>query len=448
MIFKCFFGGFVLKKLITSVGVGRYHKCIYISEDGFKARPSRFVQTALYEYLKHQGEEIDEVYILITDLAKKKNFEDVKEKSGEIRKGLKSIWEEYFPEDEVELHIVPIPEEQSEKNQWVIFEEIFNIIQPKDEIYFDITHSFRSIPLMALLVTNFARVVHEATIKRLFYGNFEVLFGLGEISKIPIEARQAPIVDITSIANLLDWTMSVESFLTTGNPMQIDQLADRKMPEFHQDERAIAIKRLTNSLNHFNQHLETSRGEQVYQEISNVLNNFKQVQENSADIFPQFSKLMSKIEEKIKVFSNDRDENRWEIIKWCVDHGLYQQAYTFAREYIISIIYETLEQQEILPEVKTERDIRDIRDAISSIIFELLKHGKILSLDKKYEELIDPIKQLVEEKKDAFNIFPSILIYRNNINHAEKAQNEKLTPVRINHNAIRMVKEIKPIFYK
>lgn len=59
--------------------------------------------------------------------------------------------------------------------------QIFNVVNKNDELYFDITHSFCSVPMIAILVANFATTVSGASIKRLFYGNFEALFKLEDI---------------------------------------------------------------------------------------------------------------------------------------------------------------------------------------------------------------------------------------------------------------------------
>ena len=332
------------RKLITFIGTGDYDECIYTGADNFESKPTRFIQTALFEMLRHEGEKIDEVYLFITKEAEEKNYFDNKTRKGGIPyKGLKNVWAEYFPEDVNKLKLVYISSNQGEEDQWRLFEQVFDVVEKKDALYFDITHSFRSVPMIALLVANFAKTIHGASIERLLYGNFEVLRNLGDLDAVPVAERKAPIVDITSMLKLLDWTTGVQSFLETGNPKQINQLTGDEVRKSGGDGQFVKIRDLSETLYGFNAALETSRGRIVHNIIPGLKENLKRAKEVSDEVMPQFSKLMSKIESKVELYSDDKIENMWVTIKWCVDHGLYQQAITLAREYIISVVLIRLE---------------------------------------------------------------------------------------------------------
>src|SRR5699024_11941905 len=101
----------------------------------------------------------------------------------------------------------------------------------------------------------------------------------------------------------------------------------------------LPIVNLARSLNHLNESMETSRGVKIQQDIKHVKENLQKVKQVPEHLMPQFSKLINKIEEKVDGFTNDRRVNMCATIKWCAISGLHQQAYTFAFEYIISVMY-------------------------------------------------------------------------------------------------------------
>ncbi|SRR5690625_972883 len=437
------------RKLITFIGTGDYDECIYTGADNFESKPTRFIQTALFEMLRHEGEKIDEVYLFITKEAEEKNYFDNKTRKGGIPyKGLKNVWAEYFPEDVNKLKLVYISSNQGEEDQWRLFEQVFDVVEKKDALYFDITHSFRSVPMIALLVANFAKTIHGASIERLLYGNFEVLRNLGDLDAVPVAERKAPIVDITSMLKLLDWTTGVQSFLETGNPKQINQLTGDEVRKSGGDGQFVKIRDLSETLYGFNAALETSRGRIVHNIIPGLKENLKRAKEVSDEVMPQFSKLMSKIESKVELYSDDKIENMWVTIKWCVDHGLYQQAITLAREYIISVVLIRLEEKSLLPETKNDKELRDLRDEVSNLIQNILKPKKDFRFinEEKHRPIFEPVKQMVLSQEKSFNVFQRIVTYRNNMNHAEKAQ-EEIKYRTIQKNMPQIVESIKPIFF-
>lgn len=439
----------VKRKLITFLGTGKYIECIYTRGDDFQSRPTKFVQTALFEALEHEGEPIDEVYLFVTKEAKEKNLYDSKSEEGELKEGLRTVWDRYFPEDKDKLKIVHYSSSQSEQAQWDLFEKVFQLVGEKDRLYFDITHSFRFVPVVALLVANFARTIRGASIERLLYGNFEILFQKGPLDKLPLEERKAPLVDITPMLNLLEWTTGVQSFLETGNPKGINHLTDKETGKSGGDKNFIKIKQFSEKLSEFNQLLGTSRGKTIHKVIPEVKNRLAKAKEVSDDILPQFSKLIGEIDAKLADFGDDKVKNMWATIKWCVDHGLYQQAMTFAREYIISVTILKLEKEGFDLKPQGEKQERDLRDDVNSIILHILdpKDELYFKVPEKHEQLVEPIKRLVESQQDAFKAYSGIVEYRNSMNHAEKAQNP-IKYTKIQARTPKFVEDIKPIFFE
>ena len=87
----------------------------------------------------------------------------------------------------------------------------------KDEEYdvaFDITHSFRSLPIYNLVILNYLQMVssYKMNISHIYYGNFDV--------KAECD-NKAPLVDLADISEVLKLTNAVSEFKNTGNAISL-----------------------------------------------------------------------------------------------------------------------------------------------------------------------------------------------------------------------------------
>lgn len=141
--------------LLSFLGRNDYEYCFYTYR-GQRSSYTRFVQTAIYELFR--SEEPMDVIIFATKEAKESNWND-KIRDGQQVEGIKTAFQRIAPEATVKL--VEIESGQDESANWKLFDSIIAEIGEGDTIYFDITHSFRSIPFVALIVLNYARLVKK-----------------------------------------------------------------------------------------------------------------------------------------------------------------------------------------------------------------------------------------------------------------------------------------------
>ena len=66
-----------------------------------------------------------------------------------------------LPVDEENIIPVNIPDGLKQNEIWEIFDKIVENIDAGDEIYFDMTHSFRFLPMLAITVLNYSRVIKK-----------------------------------------------------------------------------------------------------------------------------------------------------------------------------------------------------------------------------------------------------------------------------------------------
>ncbi len=92
--------------------------------------------------------------------------------------------------------------------------------QKEYEVSFDITHSFRSMPIYNLAILNYLKYVsgYAISIRHVYYGNVEITQETEGV---------APIVDLQELVGLLDLTNGISEFQNTGNSIMLQ----RQLPE-------------------------------------------------------------------------------------------------------------------------------------------------------------------------------------------------------------------------
>ncbi len=96
------------------------------------------------------------------------------------------------------------------------FLKLKHIIEDGDEIFFDITHSFRSLSLFLFLSLEFLMELTEkkVEIKGVYYGMLDVIKDLG----------YAPIVDLKALYDLNIWIKAMYNFKNYGNAFLLSEL--------------------------------------------------------------------------------------------------------------------------------------------------------------------------------------------------------------------------------
>ena len=148
--------------MFAFLGTADYLPCNYLL-NGREINNVRFVQEAIASLLCKDWTEEDRIVIFLTEDACSRNWTDNSQidPNGKIlqREGLKSRLESLNLK--AEIHPKDVPNGQSESEIWEIFDIVFNQINSDDEVIFDITHSFRSLPLLVTIILNYARILKK-----------------------------------------------------------------------------------------------------------------------------------------------------------------------------------------------------------------------------------------------------------------------------------------------
>ena len=209
------------KVFISVLGTGSYKECIYALGDT-QYDKTRFIQKATLQMLdvKEQWTEDDHIYIVMTDGSQEKNWE-TRTEDGVTIIGLDDTLKDM--QLSAPIDTIKIPDGNNEDEIWQIFSNIYNILDKQEdgaELYFDLTHGFRYLPMLVLVLGNYAKFLKNTIVKSITYGNYE---SRDKVTNI------APIINITPLAALQDWTNAAADYLEHGDATKLKNCADKPL---------------------------------------------------------------------------------------------------------------------------------------------------------------------------------------------------------------------------
>jgi len=388
-------------KLISFIGMGKYTEVVYCFEDK-KPQTTKYIQKAIYGIFK---ENIDSILLVYTNKSKGTNLSDVKNALKEVDVNVKI--------DELEISD-GFSEDELKKN----FTRICSRIEENEKIIFDITHSFRSIPLSAMVICFYLKVLRNVDIYKILYGAVEKLGNMPKIEEMEVEDRKAPIVDATYLFDIFNWTTSIDYFLKTGNSNGLFDIVNNKFGSGCRDNE---VKRNTKSyikeINELNKKITTCR--MGGNDENNINGSIESIKQKSKYINEMDHEILNPLFEKVKEkyeFSNNSFENYIKILDYCLEYNYIQQGYTILNEIIPTIVLEKIGKKDSIND-------EDVRDAVSKYLMQ--KGADNYKSDKNTEIFNDTnkdIKKLIDENSDKFlklgKILRNVKDFRNDINHA------------------------------
>jgi CRISPR-associated Csx2 family protein len=345
------------KIFISTLGTNVYVPCNYYfdnkNDDDHKIKKVRFVQETIIRYFckDWSAENGDRIHILCTDKSEIKNWQDNGQHCKDY-KGLSTQLKKIFDEEPYK-HVSyndnilkTISEGYCENEIWNNFDTITNLIHDGDKIYFDITHSFRSLPMLSLIILQYVRVVRKnCFIEAITYGAFEKLGPALEVEQMPIEERNAPVLDLSPLVRLMDWTSAAKEFIDYGKTDSLKKMINLENEPILKategsDKTAQILKKSIKGIEEFAASIFTNKLQEIYEfKTKSSIETLKNENKNDIKIKP-FVPLIKKITDKVSPFDRNDWNNVFAATQWCIDHEMYQNAYSILLEGIISITLE------------------------------------------------------------------------------------------------------------
>lgn len=387
-------------KAISFLGAGNASETTYFLPDGREYTAPYFpaALTRLYT--------IDTLLVFVTAGARDKHYD--------------SLYR--LTKDSVRLiEPIDIPDGSNETELWQIFGTVADAVEEKDEVIFDITHGFRTLPFLSFLAAAYLRAVKQIKLEAVVYGAFEA----GDKSFTP---TRAPVFDLTRFVTLLDWLTAADRFIRFGDANDLaDLLKSSEAIPIH-----LAAATGNRQAQSFRSKLTTAAGamEKVAQPLrltrpietmqaATALNKKLDAAQLAFEQWaPPFTLITDAVRQAYAPLALDKplDQSniiqsltiQRDLIKWYVKKDQIIQAATLGQEWLISWTMVQMGQFSL--------DDRQEREQISRM---LGRGGEWRRRDPEpFEEIDTVFLNEISQAATAIDLFHKLSQIRNDLNHA------------------------------
>ena len=244
-----------------------------------------------------------------------------------------------------------------EKQIWTNFEKFLEIekeLQNEDEIYLDITNSFRSLAIMSFVMTQFSSTISNKKfqIKKVLYGMFEYNQENNGIT---------PIVDLKILFEIQEWIKAIDA---------IKKYSDFE-PLVNLFETANIEKKAENTFKDLNNTIHMSNMASMKRFISTAATKIRQIEQSNNKIIkllaPEIKKIIDELNhEKLSDF-------QFALSKWFYKNKNYAMSYLALFEAVVS---KTVEIKEPNKDVNDEEVRNSIKGRIDYPYNEIFLENK------------------------------------------------------------------------
>lgn len=290
--------------ILTALGTGKYEPATY----QWKAFPPR--QTQFFSAALKAWHPAAQVKVLSTEGAEQKHGPALREAISGLER-------------------IDIPKGQSDQENWELFDQIVAAIPEKEEVLFDITHGFRSLPVVTLLALSFLRVARGVKVQGVVYGAYDQQRPTEEIT---------PVFDLTPFLEMLDWANATKRFIETGDSSRLKPLLER--------EKKGPLALLAGSLPKLSQALAFTRTREAARLAHDVTQILRQSDQTQWPIqHKPFGLLVESLEQSYAGLGSLDTETpiqqlktQYAHIEWYCKHKHYDSAITLTREWLVSVV--------------------------------------------------------------------------------------------------------------
>lgn len=298
--------------LVTFLGTGRYEESVY--EYCGNQVKTKFYSHALPQFFP----EITHTKVLATNQAEQTHG---------------TAYNNLWPYDS-KPEFIRIASGQSVDELWSVFDKLVAEIPEGEEVVFDVTHGFRSLPLVATLAIAYLRSTRSVKLHAVVYGAFE--------------ARSAdgitPTFDLTPMLKLLEWIDAVVRFENhlDGRPIQ-RLLADIQNAAYRagHSQPPRLLKKLGDQLGQFTNALVIGRVREVIEAkplLAGVLKDQNLSAETNEWAKP-LGLLLESLDQFVEHFAASSEfevDAQRRLARFYAEREMYALAVSVFREYLIS----------------------------------------------------------------------------------------------------------------
>lgn len=301
------------KVILSFLGTGNYAPTQY-QLDGklYPDLPTPYTQEALLKRYEKDGWVLK---VLMTKEAEEKHKEALAER--------------------VKYEPVRIPAGQTEEELWQIFNAIVDSIPEGAELIIDISHGFRSQPILALAAVQFLQVVKGVRVHTVLYGFYDPT------------TQKGSFFDLKGFLDLMEWAQATRDLLEHGEGLRLQKLL-RDIHSHSYKVEGPKAKKLTSvgeALDKVEDALDLLRVEEALSSAHELLKHLEAASEDVAKL-PRsmpLGFLLGRIRERYRSlaakdpFSPEGIKAQGEMLRLLLQTKRYTQAITLARELLVTL---------------------------------------------------------------------------------------------------------------
>lgn len=375
-------------------GKMRYRNTVY-EFDGEPTIPTEFVQVA---ELDHFGAEaFDIVLIAATKKSKETHFENLCAQLEPIK---------------VEPNSVDLEEDMSPEGQWRWFEALLDVIEPGDELTVDMTHGYRSVPIIFSAALAFLQRARNVKLQAVLYGAYDE------------EKKRTPIVDMKDFYVINEWADGVARLVEEADARKLADVAE-SAPGFQSG--ALGDPEMISA---FNELTETIRNVDVNNVADKAREALALVKRHKAESGKTGQLLLDLVVDKFTSLAGDEPSSgkydaayfrvQLELAELLLEHRLFMQAYTVMREYVASLAMIPMERQGLKSRDRKRRRQRHAELFVRLVQFDEEK-WKLSKNDKELLPRVEPFYRELDGlglMTDLKTFVKELVKYRNGFDHA------------------------------
>jgi CRISPR-associated DxTHG motif protein len=303
--------------LLTFLGTGRYEPCRYSFATA--AEPSDeviYYSAALAGHLKP-----DRVVSLET--------KDAALKHGEaLARAFRALGCEH--------EAVRIPGGASETELWEIFGALTRHVPEGCTLHLDITHGFRSLPVLGFIALSYLRVTRKVTIGGIYYGAWEARDGATMV---------VPTFQLAPFLTLLDWTAAADQFFSSGSAVRLGELLGQAQQTLWRDPGDLArtelpkkLKTLGKSIRQSSMNLLLLRTGSLRGSGENLAKRIEEAKAEASVFARPFVELLEPVRDQLSRFSGIDLETLRDLVGWLAERGQTAASLTLASEWLTSYV--------------------------------------------------------------------------------------------------------------
>ncbi len=315
-------------KLITFIGTSSYTETTYVFEKELAGKKitTSLIPIAILKAVEDKYQKIIPLIYLTPEAEKHENWQKLKS----------------FLETE-KLNDYKVIKYSLEERTTDLIAETLDHIETGDHIILDITHAFRYIPAVTMVILMYLKEAKKVTIDHILYGLYTK------------DAPESPVKDLTELVELTEWLFAARLFRQYGISKELAQLVKERVADIYKNGTQPQKPKLLSGFSHQLQELSDSLQLGLMLDIRDNLHKFLNNYQGSInfireieDFIPELAPLLTDMfktyaalnvpDDKEFELSEEELEAERELLKFYLNTGNLGAALRLAKEYLINLV--------------------------------------------------------------------------------------------------------------